>query len=127
MPKLRFSIRTLLIVTALAAIAMWWLASPDATSQRFVTAIESGNYDLAGAMFLVDGANDMLTKWKPLNSAYALPIAPKLRDRLRGRRLIRLVVTYQAPEKEIMGYFLLEADQRGIHSTNKRPITPAKR
>jgi hypothetical protein len=52
----RFSLRTLLLLTALAAAACyWWVARPTIVANRFVAAINHGaTYDAADALFPKD-------------------------------------------------------------------------
>jgi hypothetical protein len=49
--RLRFSIRTLLILTALAAAACyWWVARPSVTAREFARNVDAEDYRAAGAM-----------------------------------------------------------------------------
>ena len=123
----RFSIRSVLILTALVAVAVWWLALPSATANRFASAINAQRYDEAAGMFVVDGANSMLTKWKPLVQAHAVPTKLTLRDLFRGRRAVNLSVTYQNKYADIPGFFPLEADNRGIYLLNSVQSAEADR
>ncbi len=123
----RFSIRSVLLLTAFVAVAVWWLALPSATANRFASAINAKQYDEAANMFVVDGSNSMLTKWKPLVQAHAVPTELTLRDLLRGRRAIHLSVTYQNKFADIPGFFPLEADNRGIHLLNNIQSSEADR
>ena len=124
--KLRFSVRSLLVLTAIVALFAWWLGSPTATTGRFVRAVTDGEYEAAGQMFRVDGANDMLVKWKPIHTVHILEPRITLSDLFRGRRRMHLTVTYAGPNGDVTGYFLLEADHRGIHSINTRPYQDAE-
>lgn len=63
----RFSLRTLLIVTAAVAAFGWWREQPRKTAERFVAAIEAGRYGEADE--LLTDADDPLTSIKPITLA----------------------------------------------------------
>lgn len=48
--RFRYSIRTLLVLTALVAVACYWLARPHFLARQFAAAIEAGDYAAAAAM-----------------------------------------------------------------------------
>ena len=126
MLKFRFSIRSMLAFTMLAALLAWWLATPTATTARFVKAINSKQYFQAADMFLVDGSNDMLQHTKKIIvEAHVVTPPLTLSDLLRGRRSIHLTIVYDQPDRTVTGFFPLEADLRGIHSLNQRPYEDA--
>lgn len=125
MPRLRFSIRSMLLFTALAAMVIWWTTTPTRVTAAFVSAINQGDFERAGSMFVVEGADDMLTKWQPMEAAHVVPSPLTVKDLVRGRRGVHLTVTYKNASGELTGYFLLEAGFGGIHSLNKRPYEGA--
>lgn len=119
MPRFRFSIRALLLLTTIAAVVAWWTASPTITASQFIYAVNNREFERAGSMFLVEGPNAMLIEgleWRP--AAPTLAWTPKLtiRELLRGRRRVELSVTYEGPTEERTGYFPLEASYLGIHA-----------
>ena len=68
----RFSIRTLLVLTALAAAACyWWISAPTQVALRFKQAVESADYRSANAMFLEanKSVRDMFTRDPDTTSA----------------------------------------------------------
>ena len=117
---MRFSIRSLIFFTTVIAIVAWWLASPSANASRFVRAINEQEYNVAAKMFVLDGPDAILTDWNP-HGAVALVAEVTLRDLLRGRREVRLSVTYRGDSKNIVGNFPLEASCRGMHVFDKPP------
>ena len=123
----RFSIRSLFILTAVVAVAAWWLASPTAMAQKFAKAVNQERYDQAADLFVVRGANSMLTEWKPLVEAHALPTKLTLMDLVRGRRAVHLTVTYESSMAGVPGFFPLEADYRGIHLVTNLKASSAAR
>jgi hypothetical protein len=50
--KLRFSLRTLLILMTFAAALCWWRDRPRRLADRFVDAIEAGNFEAANSMIV---------------------------------------------------------------------------
>ncbi len=52
--KLRISLRGLLVLTACVAVACWWLDRPRQVMNRFVAAVEAGDYDAVRAMIDVE-------------------------------------------------------------------------
>lgn len=117
---MRFSIRTLFLVTTVVALTVWWLAKPSANAARFARAINAQEYDRAAKMFVVDGPDAVLTDWRP-HAAVASVSGVTFSDLLRGRREVKLQITYHASSKDIMGHFPLEASCRGVHIFDKAP------
>ena len=114
--RIRFSIRTILVLTALAAALVWWFALPTATANRFAKLVNNGKYDEAGKLFRIEGADSMLTDWKPIVEGHAVVTDLTAQDLVRGRRAIHLSVTYhQKYRANIPGFFPLESDRQGIH------------
>ena len=123
----RFSIRSILLLTTLVAIGVWWLVSPTRTATRFVNLVNEQQHDRAASMFVVEGADEMLTKWKPLGEANAIPIKLTAADLWSGRRAIHLSVTYTFEGDDVLGFFPLEADYRGIYVINNIDAREAAR
>ena len=48
--KLRFSLRTMMILVTCAAALCWWRDRPRRLAERFVEAVEAGRYEAADAM-----------------------------------------------------------------------------
>jgi hypothetical protein len=87
--QLRFSLRTLLILTALAAFACGWLVIPSLRADRFISAINRN--DLAAADTMILGGGKTITEWRDRPSidgirAEALPLT--WADLAVGRRRI---------------------------------------
>ena len=124
---LRFSIRSILILTTCVAVVVWWLVAPSRTANRFVNLVNAERHEEAAAMFVVDGANAMLTEWKPLVDANAIPIKLTAADLWQGRRAIHLSVTYENSVADKPGFFPLEANFRGIFAINNIDAREAAR
>lgn len=95
--RLRFSLRTLLILTAIVAgLCYYWIVMPLATAKRFVDAIGANHYEAADRMFWND-LDRGLAQW---NKKYwgmraggeVLPWSAA--QFLTGRRDLRLHLTY---------------------------------
>lgn len=124
---LRFSIRSILILTTVVAVVVWWLVAPTRTANRFVNLVNAKRHEEAAQMFRVDGANAMLTRWKPLVDAHAIPIKLTATDLWQGRRGIHLSVTYDNSLADKPGFFPLEANWRGILAINSIDAREAAR
>ena len=46
-PRLQFSLRLLVLAVAIVPAAIYWLALPTLNASRYVTAINTGNYEAA--------------------------------------------------------------------------------
>lgn len=123
----RFSIRSILMLTTCVAIVVWWLVTPTRTANRFVNLVNSKRHQEAAEMFVVDGAEAMLTEWKPLIDASAIPIKLTAADLWQGRRAIHLSVTYDNRVADKPGFFPLEANYRGIFAINNIDAREAAR
>lgn len=55
--RLRISLRGLLVLTACVAVACWWLDRPRQVMDRFVAAVEAGDYNAVRSMIDVDHAS----------------------------------------------------------------------
>jgi hypothetical protein len=60
--RFRFSLRTLLVLTTLAAVVCGWLTVPTLRAYRFDAAIARGDLEAANRMFL--GVGTALTEWR---------------------------------------------------------------
>lgn len=88
---MRFSTRTLLLLTAAAGAACWWFVRPSQIARKFVHAIESNDFVAADACFL-DPTELRLkslydNSWQ--FSASAELVSCGIQDVLMGRRHIR--------------------------------------
>ena len=52
LPRLRYSLRVLLVLSAVVPLAVYWLALPTLNAQRFVAAIAARDYATAEALCL---------------------------------------------------------------------------
>jgi hypothetical protein len=95
----RFSLRTLLVLTALAAAACWWwVARPTIVAERFAAAVNRGTYAAAGELFCEPTSLE-LGQYASPESRFLLSakLHPRTtQDLLRGRW--RLVLRADAKE-----------------------------
>ena len=109
--RLRFSLRTLFIVTTLLAAAFYWFVLPTLTAQRFIRAIARGDFQAADAYFSDDG--DRFLKmwndkhWGFLPQAELLPLS--LAQLLAARREVRIEITYFELDQNIRCHALIAA------------------
>ena len=61
-PMLRYSLRTLLVLSALVPLAAYWLALPTLNAQRFVAAITARDY-LAADALCIAGSDKFPGDW----------------------------------------------------------------
>lgn len=113
---MRFSIRTLLLVTTLVATACYWFIRPSQIAARFVHAIESNNFAAADACFLDPAALNLKPlcdkSWRFRASAELVPYT--IQDILHGRRRIGLFLAHgEAGPMRIRSYTVI-ATQRGL-------------
>jgi hypothetical protein len=100
---LRFSLRTLFILTTLTAIACGWAVLPSLTAQRFLNTLAEKDYPQAD-LFFSNPADQFLAAWADKRWAFSATgeLAPwTVGQALRGKR--HVVVR--------LGYF--EFDQNG--------------
>ncbi|NND97512.1 MAG: hypothetical protein HKN47_09320 [Pirellulaceae bacterium] len=57
-PKLRFSIRTVLVVTAVAALATFWIVTPTVRARQFAAAIDERDHDRFARQLRLDTTED---------------------------------------------------------------------
>lgn len=114
--KIRFSVRSILILSALVVLAIWWLATPSATADRFVRAISEQRYDRAQEMFAIERSRMMLPTEIPILTAHATVGDLTWKDLLRGRRAIDFKVVYQGESRPLEFSTAMEAGCRGIHA-----------
>jgi len=118
--KLKFSIRSLLVLSTIVAALCWWITVPWSNARQFIAKVNAQEYDRAAEMFAVDGRATMLTEWDPKVGATAWLPKVSLSDYvfglIRGRRRVEMTVTYMMENnEELPGYFQLESSIRGIH------------
>ena len=94
--KLRFSLRTLGVATAIVAIACYWLVLPTINAQRFVRDVKCENYERADTYFRNLDDRFLLAwnekYWRLYARASLEPWS--FAELLRGRRLVRMHLTF---------------------------------
>ena len=95
--RIRFSLRTLMIVTGLlAGFCYYWIVMPSATAKRFIRSISSEDYKTADRLFWK--ADDrVLAEWNEQRWGFqsTAELAPwSLYQLLSGHRELRLHVAY---------------------------------
>jgi hypothetical protein len=95
----RFTIRTLLILTAIVAVGCWWFVRPTMLAGQFMRVFESEDYAAADRLIgnpkrAVQSKFDDFHQLGRFNSAHCALVPPKWVDLLCGRRIIRLSVCY---------------------------------
>lgn len=117
--KLKFSIRSLLVLSAIIAAVCWWLTVPWSNARQFISKVNAQEYDRAAEMFAVEGRATMLTEWDKVGANAWLPnvsVSDYVLGLIRGRRRVEMTVMYLTPNnQESQGYFQLETSYRGIH------------
>jgi hypothetical protein len=58
--KLRFSLRTMLILVTLVAALCWWRDRPRRLADHFVEAVEAGRYEAADSLFSDSGQRSIV-------------------------------------------------------------------
>jgi hypothetical protein len=94
-PRWRFSLRFLLIATAVLPLAAYWLALPTLNAQRYAAAINSGNYATADKL-CVDPKQAFPGDWtrhKTFQPTAGIKVFD-WRDVLKGRRDIYVMISY---------------------------------
>jgi len=107
--KLRFSLRTMLILTACAALFCWWRDQPRRIANQFVAAVENGQYDVADSFFS-DGTHPFMVR----------VIEGDDRNRIDAKRQV------QTPGEWLRGDCLVEVrveDFRGLGATITLNVT----
>ena len=94
--RLKFSLRTLFLTTAIVAVACYWLILATINAQRFVGAVASENYELADTCFREPDDRFLFDwnekRWRFKAEAWLEPWS--FREFMRGERLVRLQVIY---------------------------------
>jgi len=97
--RIRFSLRSLLLLTVVVAGGCYWMALPSVYAQRFVTAVAAGDYAAADALF-ADPDDRFLEQW---DNDYTIiqrraQVEPSSwRERWRGERQISVRLIYRTP------------------------------
>jgi hypothetical protein len=87
--RLRFSIRTLLLLTIVVSLMCAWAVVPSLKTHRFVTAIQHGDHSAADQMFRT--GENVLANWidhRGIGYIGAQTLELNLSDLLLGRRRI---------------------------------------
>ncbi len=103
-PRPRFSLRTLLIATAiLAGLCYYWIGMPRATAKRFVDAISAEDFSAADQMFQkADDRGLVASKAKYWGFRADAEILPwGVGQLLSGRRDVRLHTTYFSLDQHV--------------------------
>jgi hypothetical protein len=120
--RFRFSLRTLLILTALAAAACYgWIARPAILARQFVAAIEQGDFAAADRMISIE-ADRFLVEWAEKRWAFrtTADVSPLSFALLcSGRRQIRLNVSTFEFDQTVDRLFQFDATPTGIQSRGK--------
>ena len=116
--KIRFSVRSLVILSALTVLAIWWLATPSANAMRFAQAVNSKRYEIAQSMFAVERSKMMLPTDIPILNAKVVTTAWTWKDLLRGRRPMDFLIVYNGTRRPIEMKIRMEAGVRGIHAVD---------
>jgi hypothetical protein len=95
----RFSLRVLLLVTALLAGICYWLILPTIEAERFVRAVDTGDFKSADACFHRP-EDRFFVSWKEKNWAFK-PQAEleswSFTEFVEGRRRVAIRITYGNP------------------------------
>jgi hypothetical protein len=124
--RLRFSLRTLLIATAILALFLfYWVIRPTQTANQFVRAVNCEDYTTADQ--LTWHSSDLsFSKWKDERWGFSTKaeLAPwSIRQFLRGNRDIELYMTYFQLDETHETRMHLAATSLGI----KQPDTITKK
>jgi hypothetical protein len=96
--RLRFSLRTLFLLTTVVAGVCLWFMLPTITARRFVHAVAKEDYKSADSCFLYDDDQFLVARsnkhWGFRSSAELLPFT--FDQLLNNRRDVRIGVTYFA-------------------------------
>jgi hypothetical protein len=94
-PNLRFSLRFLLLATALTPLAAYWFALPTLYAQRFSAAVISGDYEAAERL-CVDRRKPFPGHWKEHHTFQPRPFVRDLTlgDLWSGRRELSVGIAY---------------------------------
>ena len=94
--RLRFSLRTLLVLVTIVAAFCFWIVLPSLTARRFLVALAAEDYQSADAVFrnvddrfLADWSNK---RWSFRSSGELLPLT--FSQLLRNERRVRVEITY---------------------------------
>ena len=90
-----FRLRTLFVLTALAALAIYWLMLPTLQARRFIRALDTGEFDVAERM-CVPETGIFPGGWKNHTTFESHPVLEELRwrDLLRGERPFFIGIKY---------------------------------
>ena len=119
--KLRFSVRNLAIASTLVVTLTWWLATPTTNANRFVRAINAGDFRQAQSLIAVPRSRIVL-----LGGVDDLPVLVAKAeiqdlvwwDLVRGRRSILFDVRYKGESQPLALHFRMEGGVRGIHAVD---------
>ncbi len=95
--KPRISLRGLLVLTTCLAAVCWWRDRPRQIANRFVAAIEAGDYEAADAMFV--RGRSLYDETVGHATFSASQYKPSLADWMRGERFIDL--NWEYPERSL--------------------------
>lgn len=114
--RIRFSLRTLLLVTLVVAGGCYWMVLPTVYAQRFVAAVAAGEYAAADALF-VDPADGFLVDW---DARYTIverraKLEPSSwQERWRGKRQISVIIVYRTPSHTLARSVDIMATRTGL-------------
>jgi hypothetical protein len=113
----RFSLKSLLLLTTIAAAACYWTLLPTFHARRFAAAIQSGDYDAAESLFAPDKPA-FPGDWK--NREYFWPnvrIRPiSWNDIVKGERRLFVAIDYSDDQVFMSCGCEFRATRRGLES-----------
>jgi len=114
--RLRFSLRTLFVITTLVAALCLWFMLPSLTARRFLAAVASEDYPSADEFFL-QADDRVLTdwadkRWSFRSSGNLLPLT--FGQLCRNQRTVRVECTYFQYDQNFKCELLIAATPFGL-------------
>ena len=121
---LRFSVRGLLLTTALFAMGLYWAILPSVNAKRFAEYLEKGQYKAADALV----ADSMFRSFEALANQYdsvkaTVTVVPLEQNSYwHDRRSVTVVLTLGTAESSREYTFPLIAKRDGMHSPSANEV-----
>jgi hypothetical protein len=117
--RIRYSLRTLLLMAAVVAGVCYWLTLPTVYAERFVAAVAAGDYAKADALF-ADPADRCLLQWDGRYTiieqrAQVEPIS--WQEHVRGERRISVIIVFRTPAHTLSCTVRTMATHEGLAGT----------